>query len=466
MDEGQTALTVTVVSPMGHHRLSVPARAPLRAILADLVNSVGMDGGGPGAPGWVLAHENGDPLPLERSLLELAVPAETVLQLTPPAGDLPAAEPAPAPAPDLPAAEPEAAPAPEPTTGPRRPTADHLGPIERTARALPRRVNVPARVMATTAALLRAPRATPVAPRSGDRPPPPAMPAPAALTVERRASRLTVARARWRSLDYLDQLDTAIAGPRLTRCATIALVSPKGGVGKTPLTALLGTLLSLLRRDHVVALDANPDFGSLGRVLTPEQHWYVDDLLELVDGPDLSLVALDSHLGRAIHGLLVVSAPADPVRMARLNETAYLRVIARLKEFFGVVLLDCGTGLQEPAARAAIAASDQVVLITDAEPATASLVAEAAQLLRTSGRPITVAVNKMPKRGARLDLHRLSSHLADARGLVVIPHHPAAAAQLASGSFNWRDAPQAWQESMRELAVALLADWGPLGLIP
>jgi len=36
-------------------------------------------------------------------------------------------------------------------------------------------------------------------------------------------------------------------------------------------TALLGTLFSLLRRDPIVAVDTNTDFGSLGRVLTPDQ---------------------------------------------------------------------------------------------------------------------------------------------------------------------------------------------------
>ena len=45
------------------------------------------------------------------------------------------------------------------------------------------------------------------------------------------------------------------------------------------------------------------------------------------------------------------------------------------------------------------------MLISDAHPATASLVAEAAELLRTVGPPLTLVVNKMPrKRDARLDL--------------------------------------------------------------
>jgi MinD-like ATPase involved in chromosome partitioning or flagellar assembly len=288
---------------------------------------------------------------------------------------------------------------------------------------------------------------------------------PSDLTLAMAPSRLDRARSRWRELDYIGRLDNVITEPRLLHCATIAVVSPKGGVGKTTVTALLGTLLSLLRRDPIVAVDTNPDFGSLGRVLTPDQNWYVDDLAQLVaEDDELSLTALDSHLGRAVHGLLVVPAPTDPTRMAALDEEAYGRVIARLKDFFSLILLDCGTGLQDPASAAAIAASDQVVLITDAQPATASLVAESTDLLHQWGRPITVVVNRMPAKDARLDVHQLSRYLPAARGLVVVPDDQVAASRLAAGSFDWRDGPATWQLALRQLAIVLVSDWRRLGL--
>ncbi len=288
---------------------------------------------------------------------------------------------------------------------------------------------------------------------------------PSDLTLAMAPSRLERARSRWRELDYIGRLDSVITEPRLLHCATIAVVSPKGGVGKTTVTALLGTLLSLLRRDPIVAVDTNPDFGSLGRVLTPDQSWYVDDLAQLVaEDDELSLTALDSQLGRAVHGLLVVPAPTDPARMAALDEEAYGRVIARLKDFFSLILLDCGTGLQDPASAAAIAASDQVVLITDAQPATASLVAESTDLLHQWGRPITVVVNRMPPKDARLDVHQLSRYLPAARGLVVVPDDVVAASRLAAGSFDWRDGPATWQVALRQLAIVLVSDWRRLGL--
>ena len=253
---------------------------------------------------------------------------------------------------------------------------DGLTPLERTEAVLPSPVPRARRLMAAAETLLQRPQpADPgviaVGPGIEQPGPPPAQTGPGSgavggpatqdaaepagplhliptdLTVAAAPTRAERVRAVWRDLDHLGQLDARIARPRLRRCATIAVVSPKGGVGKTTVVALLGTLFALLRRDPVVAVDTNPDFGSLGRVLAPDQSWYVDDLARLVAEEDgLSLTALESRLGRAVHGLLVVPALTDPVRMAALDERAYRQVITRLKDFFSVILLDCGTGFQ------------------------------------------------------------------------------------------------------------------------
>ena len=61
-----------------------------------------------------------------------------------------------------------------------------------------------------------------------------------------------------------------IHAPLLRRWVTVVVVSPKGGVGKTLVTAILGSLLAFLRRDRVIAVYANPDTsGWLGRRLVP-----------------------------------------------------------------------------------------------------------------------------------------------------------------------------------------------------
>jgi MinD-like ATPase involved in chromosome partitioning or flagellar assembly len=397
---------------------------------------MGAAGGSPAFAGAVATLSQApDMVPSAAGDLAPPLPPEVTAEL--------AMEPAPAPV-----AEPEAAPSAR----------------QRTQASLPVRLPVSHRLSRASSALisraLPRPEAVVPLPAAEDGGAPPS---PAELSRQRTATPWQRARRSWRSTDYRQQLQDLIAAPRLRRCATIAVLSPKGGVGKTTITALLGELLALVRRDRIVAVDTNPDYGSLGRTLTPEHSVFVDDLLEHLEHPALSVTALDICLGRAAHGLMVLPSPVDPERMARLDEEAYRRVIRRLQDLVGVVVLDCGTGLQDPATRAAIGAADQLVVVTDAEPATASLVAEACQLLE-GGPPLTLVVNKMHRRSGRLDVDAFARHVPHARSLVVVPLAQTGAVRLTSGEFQWDDAPSGWQESVRELAAALVTQWSELGL--
>jgi MinD-like ATPase involved in chromosome partitioning or flagellar assembly len=356
-------------------------------------------------------------------------------------------------------------PAPEPPTpaAGMADAGDLLLPRERTAAALPERRPVLARLAAAAGEVLSRDRILPpgpllpMAPAAGTYVP------PAQLTVLRRPGALERGRERWRESAYERRLVTAIQGPQLRRCATVAVMSPKGGVGKTTLSVLLGTLFALLRRDRVVAVDASPDFGTLSRSLAPRHPVYLDDLRALLDGPELTVAALDSHLGRAAHGLMVVPVPGEPARTARLDEAAYTSVLRRLRTVMGMVVLDCGTGLRDESARAALAAADQVLLVTDADPATASLVAESATLLRAHDAPAWLVVNRMTRASSGL-LDVLETTVPHARGLLALPDDRGAAAHVAAGTFDWRDAPAGWRIAVAELAASLVAAWPRQGL--
>jgi MinD-like ATPase involved in chromosome partitioning or flagellar assembly len=442
---------VTIAGPDHRVDLVVSTETPIRELIPTFVElSVDEPGGtnGSGPPVWAVAPPGHQPLQPDRTLAEAGIADGAVLQLT----EVRSA----AMAPPSPAAVDRERAKPEPPP-PSRGT-----PRDRTQRALPERLSQGQRISKAIGAFFGHEGEEPVfesmepsEPTVRDQ-----------LTKAEHRGPMARYRESLRESDYESRLDRAIAAPRLQRCVTIAVVSPKGGVGKTTLTALLGSLLARVRRDRIVAIDTNPDYGSLGRTLAPEHTIYVDDLLETLDRPDLTVTALDDQLGRAFEGLMVLPAPTSPERMAALDEQAYGRVIARLKELVGVLVLDCGTGLQEPAARAAQAAADQIVLISDAHPSTASLVTESERLLSTGEAPITVVVNKMPKsaKKLRLNLDGLEAALPDARGLICIDEDIPAAGSVANGAFRWADAPEGWKRSVRELAVVLADDWPRLGL--
>lgn len=56
----------------------------------------------------------------------------------------------------------------------------------------------------------------------------------------------------------------------ITGCRKVAFISRKGGVGKTTTCLMVGHTFAAYRGDRVVALDANPDAGTLGHRLRRE----------------------------------------------------------------------------------------------------------------------------------------------------------------------------------------------------
>jgi MinD-like ATPase involved in chromosome partitioning or flagellar assembly len=433
---------VTVQGPDRRVDVDIPLDRPVSELLPELVRAVDPTGAGAlDASRWSLGPKGGRPWVPTVKLADCGALDGSVLELK----ESTAWQ---APPPEPPAAAPV--------------EDDGLGPRQRVRVVLPFEPSGFDRVR-NLAHAIAAPSA-----RQADAGPAQLRPgtplSPSKITVQHGPTMLDRMRASWRSTNYLARLDVAIAAPQLRRCVTIAVVSPKGGVGKTTVTALLGTLLALVRRDRIVAIDTNPDFGSLGRVLAPDHGVFVDDLLGILDGPNLTVTELDAQLGRSAHGLMVLPAPTDPARMGRIDEAAYTKVVRRLQDMVGVVLLDCGTGLQEPAAQAALKTSDQVLLISDAVPATASLVAEAASLLHAERVPIWLVINKARK-DPKIDLGALEGYVPQARGMVLIPDHPRAADTVSSQTFDWRDAPYGWRRSVRELATALVRDWPRLGAV-
>ena len=459
---------ITLEHPAGRVRVEVPTDVRLEELMADFLDVAAQ----PDRDDWALGAAGGPPYPANLTLAQLGVTAGSVLVLhTANANGTPGALPAtPSPAPEDTDAS---APAPvelnaraSSPPASSRSAAEHdeqaaLRPVSaRTARTLPGRLSTAQRLATAGRALVTR---TPLGARE-QRSRPTGVPDPALFALPARVSPLTRMRQAWALSDHERLLEQLIIALHLRRCVTIAVVSPKGGVGKSTTTALLGSLLAFLRRDRVVAVDTNPDWGSLGRRLVPDHPVFIDDLLAgpLKDG-QLTPTQLDAQLGRGPDGLMVAPAPTDPDRGEALDEAAYRTLFARLAELVGTLVLDCGTGLKSPAARAALGCADQLVLVADDEPDSASLVAEAAETLRRHAPPLRSSANKL-SRSSRVDVDALEREIPFARGITRVPINKAGAQQLHASRFSWTQPPSGWTLPIRQLAALLAADWPRLDI--
>ena len=124
----------------------------------------------------------------------------------------------------------------------------------------------------------------------------------------------------------------------------IALLSLKGGVGKTTITATLGLTFASIRGDRVVAVDASPDRGTLSQKIPLETAATVRQLLH--DAGTIERYSdVRRYTSKGPSGLEVLASESDPAVSEAFSADDYGRTLDVLERFYGLVLTDCGPGL-------------------------------------------------------------------------------------------------------------------------
>lgn len=245
---------------------------------------------------------------------------------------------------------------------------------------------------------------------------------------------------------------------QLTRTTHLAVLSPKGGVGKTTCTLLAGDALARHGRLRCVALDANPDYGTLGS-LAPDSQRSERSLIDLLDQADqiVSPGELRPFVSVLDSGLHLLAAPARAQAMAQLTAERYQQLLGVLDRFYELVLLDLGTGLADPLARVGLQVADQAVVVCTPEWVTADRVLAALDDLQSSpaAEHLTLVLNQAPATAA-VDRQVLEAafrrHVARR---VAIPYDPLLRRMLDAGAYHPDQLPDSTRLAVLELAIAI-----------
>lgn len=202
----------------------------------------------------------------------------------------------------------------------------------------------------------------------------------------------------------------------LNGCYKIAMLSLKGGVGKTTITATLGSTLASLRGDRVIGVDANPDRGTLAQKIPMETTATVRHLLR--DADRIRRYSdIRSYTSQGPSRLEILASEQDPAVSEAFSEADYRRTVTVLEHFYNIVLTDCGTGLMHSAMKGVLDLAHSLVVVSSssidgARSASATLDwLDAHGYRELVGRSVAV-INSVRPAAGKVDLERVAAHFA------------------------------------------------------
>jgi MinD-like ATPase involved in chromosome partitioning or flagellar assembly len=269
--------------------------------------------------------------------------------------------------------------------------------------------------------------------------------------LRRRLSSALVSRAEREEAELEQKLR---AHPGVTRPNLVAVISPKGGVGKTTSAFLVGNLLASHLRLRAIAVDASPG-GTLGR-LPDEFSRAACSPADLLDrASDIATAAeLGRHVARLPSGLHVLGAAHDAACSPPLESDRFGELVALLSCFYETVVLDLGPGVTGPLARLAVERADHVLLVTTPDQLTATIAIHALDQL--GHERTTVVVNRSHPR--RLPELRAIEDCLARRGAhrpLVLPDDRRLATMLHTGTYSLEALDRSTRLAAKRLGAAV-----------
>lgn len=254
-------------------------------------------------------------------------------------------------------------------------------------------------------------------------------------------------------------LDARIAARLEGGARFVPVLTRKGGVGKTTVTTLIGMALAKAREDRILAIDANPDRGTLAERVPKGTDRTVRDLVNKAGGIN-SFTLFSDYVSRDSTRLDVMASETDPMISEAFDEGDYNVVADIAARYYSIVLTDCGTGIVHSVMRAILMRANGLVIVSGGSIDEARLASETLTWLESNGyadlvKESVVALNTATFGTQLVKLDEIQSHFESrVRAVVRIPYDP----QLAAGAtVDFDRLHPATKQAARDLA-ALVVD--------
>lgn len=224
---------------------------------------------------------------------------------------------------------------------------------------------------------------------------------------------------------------------RLDAPRTIVVLNPKGGAHKTTSTLLLAATFGTQRGGATLAWDNNETRGTLGwRAQNAPHHRTAVDLLAHLDQftqpTQASLASLDTYVRTQVDARFdVLASDEDAAASSTIDAAAFDRLHGVLSRYYRLLIVDTGNNMRASNWVAAVAAADQLVIVSTVREDTAASAAWLLDGLREKGfdHKIDQAVTILAAPSARPDKRlseRLERHFEQVTSAVVhVPFDPA-----------------------------------------
>lgn len=188
------------------------------------------------------------------------------------------------------------------------------------------------------------------------------------------------------------------AGPIVTGrtdgCKTLAVFSPKGGVGCSTVAVNLAVTLKQATGKRVALIDGSLRFGDVALMMNLHDSKTIADLAPVIDQLDEDL--LNGTMTTHSSGVQVLAAPPRPEMAELVTPEAMCRIITMLKTCFEYVIIDTWGSFEETVLTILDTADQILLVITMEMPCIkdARLFLEVAEALKYPKEKVVLVVNR------------------------------------------------------------------------